>query len=390
MTKYKILQFAFLLTLLFLLFGLLLTVISCDKKKDTINEIPSSNFQIKLDGKSTNLFTLKNNNGMTAQITNYGARVVSLWVPDKQGKFQDVVWGFESINDYLTSSDIYCGPIVGRFGNRIDKGKFVLKDKQYEVTLNNNGNHLHGGTNGFYTKVWDAKSLIIDGNEALELTYFSKDGEEGYPGNLTLTVTYILTKENSLKLEYSATTDKTTIINPTSHCYFNLSGTSKNTILDHVLFINAQKFTATNDLLIPTGEIQSLKDTPLDFSKPTAIGARIENNYEPLLFGKGYDHNYVINKPLGKYEKVAEIYAPDTGVLMTVSSDQPGLQFYSGNFMKGNLIGKRGDNHNYRTGFALEAQNFPDAPNHANFPSAVLEPNQTYKQTTSYTFGIVK
>lgn len=379
MVKYKIFFLVFLMQLY-----------AHSQKTNTIKELQAKNFQTQVDGKSTNLFTLKNKNGMTAQITNYGARVVSLWVPDRKGDFQDVVWGFETIAEYLNSSDIYCGPIVGRFGNRINKGKFQLNGNQYQLTINNNENHLHGGTNGFYAKVWNAKALKIKGNDALELTYFSKDGEEGYPGNLTLKVTYILTKDNSLKLIYSATTDKTTIINPTSHCYFNLSGTSKNTILDHVLFINAQKFTPTDEGLIPTGELQNVKNTPLDFNIPTAIGNRIDTNYEQLVFGKGYDHNFIINKPLGSYEKVATIYSPESGVSMSVISDQPGLQFYSGNFMKGNLLGKRGDDHNYRTGFALETQNFPDAPNHPNFPSAVLKPKQTYTQTTSYTFGVVK
>ncbi|MBP6756738.1 MAG: galactose mutarotase [Bacteroidia bacterium] len=378
MIKYKI----------FLLVFLIQFYSHC-QKTNTIIELHATNFQTQVDGKTTNLYTLKNKKGMTVQITNYGARVVSLWVADRKGHFQDVVWGFETIGEYLTSSDIYCGPIVGRYGNRIDKGRFMLKDKQYQLTLNNNGNHLHGGTNGFYSKVWDAKPLIIEGNEALELTYFSKDGEEGYPGNLTIKVTYILTEDNSLKLQYSATTDKTTIINPTSHCYFNLSGTSRNTILEHVLFINAQKFTPTNEGLIPTGELRNLKGTPLDFTTPTAIGDRIDSNYEQLVFGKGYDHNFIINKPMGSYEKIATIYSPESGILMAVSSDQPGLQFYSGNFMKGNLKGKQGDDHNYRTGFALETQNFPDAPNHPNFPSAILEPKQTYTQTTSYTFGIL-
>jgi aldose 1-epimerase len=379
MIKYKIFLLVF-----------LMQIYSHSQKTNTIKEIPAINFQTQVDGKTTNLYTLKNKNGMTAQITNYGARVVSLWVPDRKGDFQDVVWGFETIAEYLASSDIYCGPIVGRFGNRIDKGRFELNGTQFQVTINNNENHLHGGTKGFYAKVWDANSVKIEGNEALELTYFSKDGEEGYPGNLTIKVTYMLTEDNSLKLLYSATTDKTTIINPTSHCYFNLSGTSKNTILEHVLFINAQKFTPTNEGLIPTGELRNLKDTPLDFNTPTAIGDRIESKYEQLLFGKGYDHNFIINKPMGSYEKIATIYSPETGVLMAVNSDQPGLQFYSGNFMKGNLKGKRGDDHNYRTGFALETQNFPDAPNHPNFPSAVLEPNHAYEQTTSYTFGVVK
>lgn len=379
MIKYKIFLLVF-----------LLQFVAQGQKLSGVKEIPSSNFQTMINGKPTNLFTLKNKNGVVVQITNYGARVVSLWVPDRKGNFQDVVWGFETIAEYLTSSDIYCGPIVGRFGNRIDKGKFELNGKKYQLTINNNENHLHGGTNGFYSKVWNAKPLLIKGNEALELTYFSKDGEEGYPGNLTIKVTYILTKDNGLKLIYTATTDKTTIINPTSHCYFNLSGTAKNTILDHVLFINAQKFTPTNEGLIPTGELRNLKGTPLDFNTPTAIGNRIDNNYEQLVFAKGYDHNYIINKPMGTYEKIASIYSPESGVFMSVSSDQPGLQFYSGNFMKGDLKGKQGDIHNYRTGFALETQNFPDAPNHPNFPSAVLKPKQTYTQATTYTFTVVQ
>lgn len=381
---YKMIKYKIFLLVFFLQF------VAQGQKLSGVKEIPSSNFQTMINGKPTNLFTLKNKNGVVVQITNYGARVVSLWVPDRKGNFQDVVWGFETIAEYLTSSDIYCGPIVGRFGNRIDKGKFELNGKKYQLTINNNENHLHGGTNGFYSKVWNAKPLLIKGNEALELTYFSKDGEEGYPGNLTIKVTYILKKDNSLTLLYSATTDKATIINPTSHCYFNLSGTAKNTILDHVLFINAQKFTPTNEGLIPTGELRNLKGTPLDFNTPTAIGNRIDNNYEQLVFAKGYDHNYIINKPMGTYEKIASIYSPESGVSMSVSSDQPGLQFYSGNFMKGDLKGKQGDIHNYRTGFALETQNFPDAPNHPNFPSAVLKPKQTYTQETTYTFTVVQ
>jgi aldose 1-epimerase len=379
MIKYKIFLIIF-----------FLNFVSQGQSSNLVKEIPSSNFQTVVDGKSTNLFTLKNKNGAVVQITNYGARVVSLWVPDRAGNFQDVVWGFETITEYLNSSDIYCGPIVGRFGNRIDKGKFAVGGKQYQLTINNNENHLHGGTNGFYSKVWDSKSVRIKGNEALELTYFSKDGEEGYPGNLTIKVTYVLKEDNSLTLLYSATTDKTTIINPTSHCYFNLSGTAKNTILDHVLFINAKKFTPTNKGLIPTGKIQNLKSTPLDFSTPTAIGKRIDYKNEQILFAKGYDHNYVLDKPIGVYAEVAKIYSPESGISMSVSTDQPGLQFYSGNFMQGDLKGKQGDIHNYRTGIALEAQNFPDAPNHTNFPSAVLKPKQVYKQTTCYSFNVVK
>lgn len=363
--------------------------LACKKDLEPVELILAVNFESKVDGKLTNLYTLQNKNGMTVQITNYGARVVALWVPDKKGNFKDVVWGYNSLDEYLMSSDIYCGPIVGRFGNRIANGQFRLNDSTYQLTINNKKNHLHGGTNGFYRKVWDAKSITIKGNDALELSYFSKDGEEGYPGNLNITVTYMVTQENELKINYAARTDKPTIINPTSHCYFNLTGSSENSILEHVLEINAKEFTPTDNTLIPTGELAKVADTPFDFKKPTKIGSRINEENKQLEFGKGYDHNFVIDKPSDFYGKIAEVYSPKTGILMSLRTDQPGLQFYSGNFMKGKLVGKRGDKHNYRSGFAFEAQNFPDAPNHSNFPSAVLNPNETYSQKTTYSFNII-
>ena len=377
---------------IFKLFVLLIFVQLSACQKDSLSPqiIPSKNFEGIVDGKSTSLFTLQNKKGMTVQITNYGARVVALWVPDKDGNFKDVVWGFTSLDEYLKSTDVYCGPIVGRYGNRIANGQFSLNDSIYQLTINNNENHLHGGTNGFYKKVWDAKSFKIDGNDALELTYFSKDGEEGYPGNLNISVTYIVTQENELNIHYAAKTDATTIINPTSHCYFNLTGSTENSILEHVLQINAKHFTPTNETLIPTGEIKEITGTPFDFLKPTSIGQRIDQENQQLLFGKGYDHNFVIDKSIGSFKKMAEIYSPKSGIAMSILSDQPGLQFYSGNFMKGILIGKRGDKHNYRSGFALETQNFPDAPNHANFPSAILNPNETYIHKTTYRFHIAK
>jgi aldose 1-epimerase len=377
---------------IFKLFVLLIFVQFSACQKDSLSPqiIPSKNFEGIVDGKSTSLFTLQNKKGMTVQITNYGARVVALWVPDKDGNFKDVVWGFTSLEEYLKSTDVYCGPIVGRYGNRIANGQFSLNDSIYQLTINNNENHLHGGTNGFYKKVWDAKSFKIDGNDALELTYFSKDGEEGYPGNLNISVTYIVTQENELNIHYAAKTDATTIINPTSHCYFNLTGSTENSILEHVLQINAKYFTPTNETLIPTGEIKDITGTPFDFLKPTSIGQRIDQENQQLLFGKGYDHNFVIDKSIGSFKKMAEIYSPKSGIAMSILSDQPGLQFYSGNFMKGILIGKRGDKHNYRSGFALETQNFPDAPNHANFPSAILNPNETYIHKTTYRFHIAK
>ena len=272
---------------IFKLFVLLIFVQLSACQKDSLSPqiIPSKNFEGIVDGKSTSLFTLQNKKGMTVQITNYGARVVALWVPDKDGNFKDVVWGFTSLDEYLKSTDVYCGPIVGRYGNRIANGQFSLNDSIYQLTINNNENHLHGGTNGFYKKVWDAKSFKIDGNDALELTYFSKDGEEGYPGNLNISVTYIVTQENELNIHYAAKTDATTIINPTSHCYFNLTGSTENSILEHVLQINAKHFTPTNETLIPTGEIKEITGTPFDFLKPTSIGQRIDQENQQLLFG---------------------------------------------------------------------------------------------------------
>jgi len=368
---------------------LFVAVSSCTQNKN-IEIIPADNFKTEINGKQTSLYTLTNEKGMTVQITNYGARVVALWVPDKNGNFQDVVWGYSTIQEYLKSTDIYCGPIVGRYGNRINKGQFSLNSKNYQLTINNNGNHLHGGTIGFERKVWDAKLIKVDGNQAVELSYTSPDGEEGYPGKLTIKVTYIVTNNNELTIKYSATTDAPTIVNPTSHCYFNLSGTAANTILSHQLKINALKYTPVAKGLIPTGELLPVKGTPLDFTRFTAIGARIDTPNEQLALGKGYDHNYVLNKKSGESGIAAEIYSDQTGILMKVITDQPGLQFYSGNFMDGTLTGKRGDIHAFRTGFALEAQNFPDAPNHLNFPSAVLNPGETYTQATTYVFGIKK
>jgi aldose 1-epimerase len=358
--------------------------------QNKVELIPADNFKTTVNNQQTALYTLTNSKGMTIQITNYGARVVALWVPDNKGIFQDVVWGYSSIQEYLKSTDIYCGPIVGRYGNRINKGQFKLNNTAYQLTINNNGNHLHGGTKGFECRVWDAKYVDVDGNKGLKLSYVSPDGEEGYPGNLTISVTYIVTEMNELTIKYSATTDAPTIVNPTSHCYFNLSGTTANTILSHKLKINALKYTPVATGLIPTGELLVVKGTPLDFTKFTAIGARINVTNGQLTLGKGYDHNYVLNKKAKKMGEVAEIYSNQTGISMKVITDQPGLQFYSGNFMDGTLTGKRGDIHAYRTGFALEAQNYPDAPNHKNFPTAVLKPNETYCQTTTYAFSIKK
>ena len=373
----------------FMVFTLIFS--SCTSNKKTAQLFPQSNFDTIFNGKKVSVYTLKNANGMTAQVTNYGARLVDLWVPDKEGTFRDVIWGFENIKGYLNATDMFAGPIVGRYGNRIGKGQFTLDGKAYQLTLNNNGHHLHGGINGFYKKVWDARSFKNDkGEDAVELTYLSPAGEEGYPGNLTIKVTYAITANNELSINYSATTDAATIINPTSHAYFNLHGTTAQSSNSHIVTIFANKYTPTDSLLIPTGEIATVENTPLDFRKPTAVGERIKADFMALKYGKGYDHNFVLNKKAGEISLAAEVYEPATGIVMKVSTDQPAIQFYSGNFMDGKDTGKRGDKHDYRTGIALEAQNYPDAPNHANFPTAVLKPGETYKQVSIYAFEIKK
>ena len=364
---------------------------SCTSSLKTAQLFPVANFDTLVNNKKVSIYTIKNANGMTAQVTNYGARLVDLWVADKEGNFKDVVWGFENISGYLNATDMFAGPIVGRYGNRIGKGQFALDGKSYQLTLNNNGNHLHGGINGFYKKVWDARPFKNDkGEDAVEMSYLSPAGEEGYPGNLTIKVIYAITANNELTINYAATSDSATIINPTSHAYFNLHGTTAQSSNSHIVTIFADKYTPTDSMLIPTGEIATVENTPLDFRKPTTVGERIKADFIALKYGKGYDHNYVLNKKAGEVSLAAEVYEPATGIVMKVSTDQPAIQFYSGNFMDGKDTGKRGDKHNYRTGIALEAQNYPDAPNHANFPTAVLKPGETYKQSSIYAFEVKK
>jgi aldose 1-epimerase len=369
----------------------MLVFTACTNSRKSVQLFPSTNFDTIVDGKNVSLYTLKNANGMSVQVTNYGARLVDLWVPDKNGNFQDVIWGFEKIGDYLKATDIFAGPIVGRYGNRIGKGQFSLNGKAYQLMLNNHGNQLHGGTKGFYTKVWQARPFKNEkGEEAVELTYLSPSGEEGYPGNMSVKVIYTVTANNELSISYEATTDTTTIINLTSHAYFNLHGTTSQSTNSHILTIYADTYTPTDSLLIPTGEIADLTNTPLDFRKPTTVGERINTDFLALKYGLGYDHNFVLNKKGLEISLAAEVYEPATGIVMKVSTDQPAIQFYSGNFMDGKDTGKRGDKHNYRTGIALEAQNYPDAPNHPNFPSAVLKPGNKYKQVTVYAFEVKK
>ena len=360
-----------------------------DSSKTYKDMIPDkANFQATIDGKQTDLFILKNHNGMQAAITNYGGRLVSLLVPDKNGKMRDVAVGFKNVKDYEQPTDAYFGATIGRFGNRIANGKFKLNGKEYTLFKNNGPNTLHGGKKGFSAVVWDAKQL---NDSTLELSYLSKDMEEGFPGNLQVKVTYSLTDKNEFKCEYEAKTDKPTVINLTNHTYFNLNGEGSGTINNHFLYINADKYTPVDSTLIPTGKIEPVEGTPFDFRKPTQIGARInDTSNQQLKFGKGYDHNFVLNKKDHEMSEAASIGGEKSGIVMTVYTEEPGMQFYGGNFMAGQNTFKSGVKDDYRTAFAMETQHFPDSPNQPNFPSTVLEPGQTYHTVTIYSFSVEK
>ena len=339
------------------------------------------------DGEPVELYTLTNANGMQATITTYGGIVVNLLVPDRDGKLGDVVLGYDNLDGYLAGHP-YFGAIIGRYGNRIGKGKFCLDGKEYTLAQNNNGNHLHGGLKGFDKVVWKAKGLVTDRGPALALSYTSKDGEEGYPGNLEVTVTYILTDANELKIYYLAKTDKATPVNLTNHSYFNLAGPGTGDILSHQLTLNADRFTPVDEGLIPTGELRDVTGTPLDFRQPTAIGARVEQADEQLKFGLGYDHNWVLNKERqGEMTLAARVYEPATGRVMEVLTTEPGIQFYCGNFLDGTNVGKGGKAYQHRYGFCLETQHYPDSPNKPDFPSTILQPGQEYKTSTTYKFS---
>jgi aldose 1-epimerase len=336
------------------------------------------------DGTLVDLYTLRNPNGIEVKISNYGGTVVSIIMPDRLGLPGDVVLGFDKLDDYLTNSPFF-GAIVGRYGNRIAKAKFTLEGSTYTLATNNGPNSLHGGIRGFDKVLWQARHFTSHDGQALELKYVSKDGEEGFPGTLSVTALYTLTPANELRLEFTATTDKATVANLTQHSYFNLAG--KGDILNHVLFLNADKFTPVDSTLIPTGELRSVAGTPFDFRQPTAIGARINDNDEQLKLAGGYDHNFVVNNPPGKLGLVARATDPASGRVLEVFSTQPGVQFYTGNFLSGTLTGKGGWVYQRRAGFCLEAQHFPDSPNQANFPSVVLKPGEVYRNTIIFKFS---
>jgi aldose 1-epimerase len=339
------------------------------------------------DGQPVDLYTLSNKNGVEAAITNFGGIVVSLKVPDRKGKLDDVILGYDQLDGYLTNKAFF-GAIIGRYGNRVAHGKFVLTGTTYNIPKNDGDNALHGGLKGFNKRLWTAKDVSGSHGQALEVTYLSKDGEEGFPGNLSAKVVYTLTDQNELKIDYSATTDKDTVINLTNHSYFNLAGQGNGDILGHELTIRADRFTPVDSTLIPTGELKPVKGTPFDFTKATAIGARISQDDPQLKVGKGYDHNWVLNSGgKGALSVAAEAYEPTTGRVLQVLTDQPGVQFYSGNFLDGSITGKGGKVYNLRNGFCLETQHFPDSPNQPKFPSTVLKPGQHYQTTTVFKFS---
>ncbi len=346
--------------------------------------LPSkAKFDTLVDGKQISLFYLKNKNNLQAAVTNYGARMVSLFVPDKKGKLIDVVVGFDNAKDFITGGERYFGAIVGRFGNRIAGGKFVLDGKSYQLDLNNGVNTLHGGRTGFHSRVWDAVQLD---SQTIELTYVSKDGEEGYPGTLTTKVIYKLTDDNEISMAYEMTTDKNTVINITNHNYWNLNGEGNGTINNHELMIKATKYTPVDSTLIPTG-IAPVANSPFDFTSSHKIGERIEADNTQLKYGKGYDHNFVLDKGLtATAEMIATAKGDLSGIEMEVLTTEPGLQFYGGNFMQSQHTLKSGAKDDFRTAFCLETQHFPDSPNQPNFPTTVLEKGKPYKSVSIFRF----
>ena len=336
-----------------------------------------------LDGQSVKLFTLTNDSGAEVKIIEYGGIVVSLIVPDRDGNLGDVVLGFEELDSYIADTP-YFGAITGRYANRIAGGRFEIDGISYELPLNNGPNSLHGGIKGFDKVTWQGEPT--DAGDGVALTYVSADGEEGYPGTLESKVTYTWTDRNELRIDYVASTDKPTVVNLTNHSYFNLKDGGTSPILDHELTINADSFTPIDATLIPTGAIAPVEGTPLDFREPTGIGARIEDDAEQLAFGSGYDHNYVLNVAPEGLTLAATLYEPDTGRVMDVLTSEPGVQFYSGNFLDGHLVGKGGIAYEHRSGLCLETQHFPNSPNQPEFPSTLLRPGDTYSTTTVYRF----
>lgn len=353
----------------------------------TKSKLNPTGFSGKVDGKEVKMYVLSNKNGLEATVINYGAKIVSLSVPDKNGELTDIVLGHNNLNEYLNSEEPYFGAVCGRTGNRIAKGKFTLDGITYELAINNGPNNLHGGLKGFNAVVWDAKQTD---QQTLELTYLSKDGEEGFPGNLNVKMIYKLTDDNSFDIDYEATTDKATILNLTNHSYFNLSGEGDPTINDHILVMHASNYLPTDDTAIPYGKAEPVKGTPFDFTTPHSIGERIEEDFEQLHFGKGYDHTMVLDKKEDELALAVECFSPKSGIQMNISTTEPGVQIYTGNWMTGNFEGKHGHRYPMRAAVCFETQHFPDSINKPEYPSVVLRPGETFKSKTLHRFTIKK
>jgi len=356
----------------------------CASNNTATGQIDKQPFGTAPTGEPVDIYTLRNGKGAEARIMTYGGIVVSLKMPDKDGQFNDVVLGYDNLDSYVKNSP-YFGALIGRYGNRIGGAKFTLDGTTYTLATNDGPNMLHGGLKGFDKRVWSATPGGSADGPQLILHYLSKDGEEGFPGNLDVTATFTLTHDNALRLEYMATTDKDTVVNLTHHGYFNLAG--KGDILSHVVMIPADRFTPVDSTLIPTGVLQPVENTPFDFRTATAIGARIGQDDEQLKFGKGYDHNWVINKTMGDLTLMARVTEPTSGRVMEVWSTEPGLQFYSGNFLDGTITGKGGRVYEHRDAFCMEPQHYPDSPNKPDFPTTELKPGEVYHNTIIYKFS---
>ena len=352
----------------------------------TLSGLEQAKFVSEVDGKPTALYVLTNQQGAEACVTNWGGRLVSVMVPDKNGKLTDVVLGYDNIDQYVANPDNNYGGLIGRYGNRIANAKFTLDGAEYNLPQNNNGHCLHGGPKGYHAVVWDAKQLD---NQTLELTYLSPDGEAGFPGNLSVKVTYKLTDDNAVDIRYEATTDKATVVNLTNHSYFNLSGVPGSQIVDHQIMIDADTFTAVDETLIPTGVLESVEGTPMDLRQLVTIGNAIDNPYQQLVYGGGYDHNWVLNNGGDITKVAAKVVSPTSGIVMEVYTNEPGIQFYAGNMMaKEGDKGKLGVVYPVRGALCLETQHYPDSPNQPNFPSVVVRPGETYKSECIYKFSV--
>ena len=353
----------------------------------TIGGLKKTDFQKTVDGKEVSLFILTNNNGLEMSVTNYGAKIVSLHVPDRNGTLIDVVLGHDTIDEYLSSKEPYFGAVCGRVANRIANGRFTLDGKEYRLAVNNGPNHLHGGLKAFNAVVWDAQQ---PDEQTIELTYVSPDGEEGYPGTLTTRITYKLTDDNAVETYYEAQTDQATILNLTNHSYFNLSGAGDPYIGDHQLVINADAYLPTDETAIPCGDAEPVEGTPLDFRTPHAIGERIENDFQQLIFGKGYDHTFILNRNDGGLSFCAKAVSPKTGIAMDVLTTEPGVQLYTGNYMTGEFTAKNGHRYPMRAAFCLETQHFPDSINRPQYPTVILRTGETFQSQTNFKFYINK